>query len=244
MIKKKLTEIEYVTFDIETTGFYPDKDQIIEIGAVKTDSEGKKISTFHKFISLYKVNELPEVIKDLTKIDEQLLEAEGEGLDLVMESFLHYIEGSVLVAQNSKFDMSFIDSYYLERQIFLPNLVLDTIDLGKYLFPQKQSYKLGLLMEYFEIQYDPNAHHRADYDAEITSEILIKGLKSIYEENNVLELVGYSQIFRLEEASISQKRYLFRLLKENKITVTSKCFLTKTNAMRQISILKEFSETI
>lgn len=238
MITKKIEDIQYVVFDIETTGFKPETDQMIEIGAVKINKNGEKISSFHKFVSLYKVPTIPKIIEELTKIDDKLLEKEGNPLDEVMKEFKTYIEDCMLVAQNAKFDMSFIDDYFLKEKQYISNLVIDTIDIGKNLYPSKKSYKLASLMEYFEIKYDKNAHHRADYDAEITAKILIKGLKEM-ETTVGTEIQNYKNILKLDEASIKQKRFLFSLLEKNEIIVGKKCYLTKFNAMRQISILQD-----
>ncbi|MFV0288768.1 MAG: PolC-type DNA polymerase III [Mycoplasmatales bacterium] len=238
MIKKKIQEVEYVIFDIETTGFNPINDQIIEIGAVKINGEGKVIAEFQKFISLYKVNKLPKKIIELTHIDDKMLQQQGIDIDIVMEQFYKFFKGTVLVAQNTKFDMSFIDTYYLkDKAIFLENLTLDTIDLAKKIYPNKKTYKLAKLIEYFNVDYDADAHHRADYDALITSQIFIKGMTEIIQKENKQDIKELVEIFNIEEATQNQKRYLYTLLKSNEITLEQKVYLSKFNAARQISIL-------
>ena len=64
------TIFNFVALDIETTGFDFDKNEIIEIGAVKYH-DGKFIEEFSTFIKPLK--SVPQFIKQLTNItDEQL----------------------------------------------------------------------------------------------------------------------------------------------------------------------------
>ncbi len=240
MLEKKIQELSYVVFDIETTGFDPIFDQIIEIGAVKIDGSGAVVDKFQRFVSLYKKDELPPKIIELTHITEEMLISDGKDIDYVMQEFIEFFEDSVLVAQNTKFDMSFIDMYYLRnKNKFLPNITLDTIDLAKHLYPDKSTYKLAKLIEYFDVDYDSEAHHRADYDALITSEIFVKGMTKLVKEKQKNIFEDYMDVFKIEEATINQKKFLHSLLVKNNIVLENKIYLSKFNASRQISILSE-----
>ncbi len=240
MLDKKIQELSYVVFDIETTGFDPIFDQIIEIGAVKVDGTGKVIDKFQRFVSLYKKEELPPKIIELTHITDDMLKNEGEDIDFVMSEFIDFFGNSVLVAQNTKFDMSFIDMYYLKnKNMFLSNITFDTIDLAKHIFPDKSTYKLAKLIEYFEVDYDSKAHHRADYDALITSQIFVKGMSHLVVDKNKDFIKDYMEVFKIEEATINQKKFLHSLLVKNNIVLQDKVYLSKFNASRQIAILNE-----
>ncbi len=240
MLDKKIQELSYVVFDIETTGFDPVFDQIIEIGAVKVDGSGKVVDKFQRFVSLYKKEELPPKIIELTHITEDMLISDGKEIDYVMQEFIEFFDDSVLVAQNTKFDMSFIDMYYLRnKNKFLPNITLDTIDLAKHLYPDKSTYKLAKLIEYFDVDYDSEAHHRADYDALITSKIFVKGMSKLVVEKQKNTFNDYLDVFKIEEATLNQKKFLHSLLIKNDIVLENKIYLSKFNASRQISILSE-----
>lgn len=235
MLDENIKDLNFVVFDIETTGFDPVNDQIIEIGAVKLNFEGKIVDKFSKFVTLYSTDKIPTKIIELTHITDEMLIDMGEEYNYVMKCFYEFIKDNILIAQNAKFDMSFIDTYYLKNNIFLDNIVFDTIDLAKYIYPDKKTYKLSSLIEYFEIDYDKDAHHRADYDAQITSEIFVNGMKKLYAESKI-KLRDYEDVFLIEEASQAQKKYLHTLMKKNDIKLEKKIYLTKFNAMRQISI--------
>lgn len=65
---------DYVVFDLETTGLSPDKDTIIEIGALKV-IQGKVADRFSEFINPHQ--KLTQQISELTGITDDML-AGGE----------------------------------------------------------------------------------------------------------------------------------------------------------------------
>lgn len=180
----------FVIFDLETTGLTPKDNQIIEIAAKKIDFLGNELGTFHKFVELYKVEYISEFITNLTTITDEYLINNGEEISYVMESFGDFIHDSILVAQNQKFDMSFLMEYYLEKEnIAFSPCVIDTIDLAKKVFPNKNSYKLASLVEYCGVDYDSMAHHQADYDVLITTKVLMFLLKSLNFNGDIEKLL-------------------------------------------------------
>ncbi|MBD5458731.1 MAG: PHP domain-containing protein, partial [Lachnospiraceae bacterium] len=94
----------FVVFDIETTGFSPVNNRIIEIGAVKV-SGGQITGRFSAFVN-------PEVpipfeIEKLTGIQDDMVIGEPT-IDVILPQFLDFCGDAVLVAHNASFDMSFI----------------------------------------------------------------------------------------------------------------------------------------
>ena len=95
-----------MVFDIETTGFSPEKNKIIEIGAVKVEKSviTDKFSTF--------VNPdvpIPFEIEQLTGINDNMV-LPAPKIDVILPQFLKFCEGCSLVAHNASFDVSFISS--------------------------------------------------------------------------------------------------------------------------------------
>ena len=60
----------YVAVDLETTGLYPGRDRILEIGAVKV-RDGMEVETFHTLVDPRM--EIPENITDLTGITGEMV---------------------------------------------------------------------------------------------------------------------------------------------------------------------------
>ena len=74
----------YVVWDLETTGLNPQKDKILEIGAIKVVN-GEKISE-HSWILNHKM-EIPEVITEITGISKDLVDSEGVEPEFAIDEF-------------------------------------------------------------------------------------------------------------------------------------------------------------
>ena len=95
---------KFVVFDIETTGFSPVNNRIIEIGAVRV-SGGKVEDRFSAFVNPQ--TPIPFEIEKLTGIRDDMV-TDAPLIEDVLPRFLEFCRGCVLVAHNAGFDMSFI----------------------------------------------------------------------------------------------------------------------------------------
>jgi len=84
----------------------PDKHQIIKIGAVRVSRD----STHHTMCQvLVKTNDkLPRKIMEMTGITTEMLEREGESLEVAIAKFLEFAGNPRLVAFNAPFDLAFL----------------------------------------------------------------------------------------------------------------------------------------
>ena len=81
-----------------------------------------------------------------------------------------------LVAHNASFDMGFFNVGYKKAGIEkTKNPVIDTLELGRSLFPELKNHRLNTLCKKLDIEL--TQHHRAIYDAEATGYLLLKMLK-------------------------------------------------------------------
>jgi DNA polymerase-3 subunit epsilon len=110
-----------IGIDTETTGLSPVDDRITEIGAVAWDTDhATPVAFFHKFIKQEKP--LPDFIKELTGLNDEILEKYGvHETDAVR--WLHEFIGNseYLVAQNAPFDKGMLDAAYLRSGVFIPD---------------------------------------------------------------------------------------------------------------------------
>jgi DNA polymerase-3 subunit alpha (Gram-positive type) len=177
----KLTEEEYVVFDLETTGLYPNSgDTIIEIGAVKIKN-GKIIDRYDELINPCKL--LSEEIIKITGINNEMLEGKRSE-EVCIKDFMKWVGNLPMVAHNAKFDISFIDKAFENYNLGnLSNIVIDTLGLSRYLESSERYHNLATLVKRYNIPWDESKHHRADYDSEGTALIFDKMLRKL-ELNN------------------------------------------------------------
>lgn len=150
----------YVVFDLETTGLDYKKEQVIEIGAIKLDSEFNEIGRLHTMVKLTEGNVISPFITKLTGITEAMT---YEGLSEVtaLNMLKDFIGGSVVVAQHAPFDLSFI------AKAVEPEYFIDTRSLSRMLNPDE---KAGLkdLCERYGVDL---VHHRSISDVKATIEV-------------------------------------------------------------------------
>lgn len=171
----------YIVFDIETTGFSPDKNKIIEIGAVKVVN-GAIVETFSSFVN--PDVPIPFQIEQLTGINDNMVLGSPH-IDEVLPQFLDFCQDSVLVAHNAGFDVSFIRHNARLMDLEFRPTVIDTVSLARFLLPKLNRFKLETVAKALNISL--KNHHRAVDDAGATAEIFVKFV-SMLKERGVEDL--------------------------------------------------------
>ena len=163
-----IEEETYVVFDIETTGFDPFNDKIIEIGAVKM--KGKEIiDEFSEFVNP-KIP-IPEEIVKLTSITDEMVK-DAPDIKTILPRFLEFCGDSTVVAHNAKFDVGFIKQKSSDQNLEFSPSVVDTLPLARALLVNEKKFGLANLTKYFGIILE--SHHRAIDDARATAEVFQK----------------------------------------------------------------------
>ena len=158
----------FVVFDLETTGFSPSKNQIIEIGAVKVVN-GSIAQRFSTFVNP-KVP-IPFEIEQLTSINDDMV-LDAPVIDEILPKFMEFCQDAVMVAHNADFDMSFIKHNCSTQGLECEKTVLDTVALSRVLLPSLNRFKLDTVAKALNISLAH--HHRAVDDAACTAEIFVK----------------------------------------------------------------------
>lgn len=167
---------DFVVFDIETTGFSPVNNRIIEIGAVKV-SKGEVTERYSAFVN-------PEVpipfeIEKLTGIRDDMV-MEAPLITKILPQFLEFSKGCVLAAHNAGFDMSFIIENARKQGLNTEFTYLDTVGLARVLLPHQAKHTLDAVAKTLGISLEN--HHRAVEDAEATAHIFVKFIKMLQED--------------------------------------------------------------
>ena len=191
---KKLSEEEYIVFDLETTGLSANEgDSIIEIGAVKIKN-GEIIDRFDELIDPGK--KLDPKITEITCITDEMLKGKPNEKDMVIK-FMDWCGNLPMVAHNARFDLSFLEMAHLKYNLGkLNHTIIDTLGLSRYLESHEIYHNLATLVKRYNIDWDEDKHHRADYDSEGTALIFYKMLKKLEfnDINNLKDLTKYRAI--------------------------------------------------
>ena len=150
---------QYCAIDLETTGFDPLTEQIIEIGLVFFSIEKGSFVVHDRFSSVFNPGKkLKTNITGLTGITNEELEVAplfSDHLDFLKEK----LEGCILVGHNVSFDIKFLTAAGLLMQ----NDYIDTLELVQFLLPTHHSYNLENLAVFLKLEAENT--HRASDDA-------------------------------------------------------------------------------
>lgn len=189
--KGQLLLTKAVVFDIETTGFGPVHDKIIEIGAVKV-VEGEIADTFSTFINPQ--IPIPYDIQQLTSITDEMV-FDAPTIDIILPQFLEFCKDCILVAHNASFDVGFITKKAQQLGITTDFTVIDTVSLARMLLPNLNKFKLNIVAK--ELNISLENHHRAVDDAGATAEIYVKFLKML-EQREIKNLKQINQLGKVD----------------------------------------------
>ena len=153
-----------VSLDLETTGLSPGKDKIIEIGAVKTDSNGNQIEEFNSLVNPGIL--ISDFIENLTGISNDDVLSSLKFADIVDE-FQSFLDDSIIIGHNIEFDLRFLS----EEGLKLNNKFVDTWRFSQIMLPDLLDLSLGSICNYLNINQQ-NAH-RALSDAKFTLEVFL-----------------------------------------------------------------------
>lgn len=161
---------EYVVVDIETTGLNPNKDEIIELAAIRVRG-GRETDAFQCLVHCG--GGLSDAIAKLTGLSHSRLMAEGLILENALTNFLEFVSDDLIVAHNAEFDIGFIQSACEELDWDdFDNDYLDTLALARKKLPQISDHRLSSLAE--RLHLENRQPHRALSDCRLTHCLLAK----------------------------------------------------------------------
>lgn len=166
----------YVVFDIETTGFSPVNNRIIEIGAVKVEG-GEIVDRYSTFVN--PDVPIPFEIEKLTGINDNMV-IHAPMIEEILPQFLTFCGSAVLVAHNANFDMSFIIENAKRLGITKEFVYVDTLGIARVLLPNQGKHTLDAVAKTLGVSLEN--HHRAVDDAGATAEIFVKFIPMLQKE--------------------------------------------------------------
>jgi len=158
-----LTRI-YVALDLETTGLDPQRDSILEIGAVKFRG-GEILDKFSSLVNPGRT--VPLKITELTGITGEMAQ-NAPSLWSVLPHLSAFVRDLPVVGHNIAFDLGFLR----RQKVLASNEALDTFELAGILMPHAERYSLGKLTEALGVTEPQD--HRALGDAQLAHQLFLK----------------------------------------------------------------------
>ena len=163
-----LFDVCFAVVDVETTGGSPDNAALTEIAAAKYRG-GECIGTFQTLVDPGRT--VPPLITLLTGITDDMVRG-APPVPSVLQSFLEFVRGSVVVGHNVSFDLAFLDAALTgSGREPLCNTSVDTLALSRRLLrPDVPNCRLRTLARTLELEHRPS--HRALDDVLATADLL------------------------------------------------------------------------
>lgn len=161
---------QFVAFDLETTGLFPESDRIVEIGAVRFDAAGRELGRFEQLVNPRRpVPPAAERVHGLSDADLR----DAPTAECVLPAFLAWLgppADARLLAHHARFDVAFLAHELARLRHPLPDfLVLDTLALARRRLPDAPDHRLDNLAR--RLGLDATGAHRALADS-----LLVKSL--------------------------------------------------------------------
>ena len=165
-----LDALTYMVFDTETTGLQPNKDEIVQIGAVRVVNG--------RIIPGECINQLvnpgmpiPPASTKVHKVTDAMV-ADAPNIQTAAAGLHSFSQNSVIVAHNAPFDMAFLRRHGKASGLDWSHPVLDTVLLSAVLFGASETHTLDALCDRLGVTIPEELRHTALGDAQATAEVL------------------------------------------------------------------------
>jgi len=192
------SETYFAFLDVETTGLDPNSgDKICEIAVIKT-LDGQIADEFVTLLNPGR--NIPERAVSIHGITQTMVNRAPFFRDIAND-LLDFLNDTVIVAHNARFDLEFLRSELRNLNLYLPeNNIIDTLAIARryYTFP---SNSLGDIARYIGLPIDKQ--HRALADVTTTKDILEYFIKDL--ERRGIRLKSLKDILKLQGKSVELK---------------------------------------
>jgi DNA polymerase-3 subunit epsilon len=166
--------MEFIAFDLETTGIQPRTDAIVEIGAVRFNG-AEPVDAFCTLVNPGRP--IPPEASAVNGITDEMV-ADQPSVEKVLTDLAEFCGDLPLVAHNAPFDFKFLLNAVETHKAKAPSgVVLDSCALSRIVFPGMINYKLGTLVKHFG--FPPGDFHRAEIDSVHCGRLFAKIVESL-----------------------------------------------------------------
>ena len=152
----------FVAFDIESTGFQPVQNRMIELSAVKFTGDGQVLGEFDELID--PGIPIPEGASKVNHIYDEDVRGKPKASE-ILSKFADFVsDDSILIAHNSEFDVKFVGSEFSLENLNLPeNEVWDSLPMAREYVKNIMNHKMETLVHHFGFKAE--GFHRALVDS-------------------------------------------------------------------------------
>jgi DNA polymerase-3 subunit epsilon len=166
--------MDFIAFDLETTGIQPKTDAVVEIGAVRFCGT-EPVDSFCTLINPGRP--IPPDASAVNGITDEMV-ADQPGIETVLAGLADFCGDLPLVAHNAPFDFKFLLAAIERHRARAPKgLVLDTCALARVVFPGQLNYKLGTLARQFG--FSDGSFHRAAADSVYCGRLFVRIVEAL-----------------------------------------------------------------
>lgn len=174
----QIADTLFAVVDLETTGFDPRKDRIVQMAAVVVDGRGTVVDSWDTVVRPENPDKYEHGAEHVHGISREMVE-QGMPLRDALDRIWTLAEGRVFTAHNARFDISFLEAESqrvgLDRQV---DRHIDTLELSRRADREKlRKHSLQALCDHYGIERE--RAHEALSDARATASILLRLIDEI-----------------------------------------------------------------
>ena len=159
--------VDFIVFDVETTGFSPKEDKIIEVSALKY--KGGRVTRFHSLVNPGR--RIPQKTIAVHGITDAMV-ARAPAFKKIASKLDAFLEPNLpIVGHNVRFDLRLLWWEYHDAGRNLgTRWFVDTYELSRKAMPGRSSYALASLIHDYRL-IPGEQTHRTDSDVDATLEL-------------------------------------------------------------------------
>jgi DNA polymerase III epsilon subunit family exonuclease len=167
----KLSEGEFVAFDLETTGLFAGSCRIVEVAAVRFRGDGAELGRMERLVD--PGCPIPWRATMVHRITDAMVRGQPPISDVLPE-FLDFLghKETVLLAHNAAFDLGFLSADLARMRLAPPaHAVMDTLSVARRRLPRLPNHRLETVAAYLHVA---GGKHRALADSLAVKETFLQ----------------------------------------------------------------------